>query len=329
MSARLPELVLFAGRSNFKLAKAIESYDGLELSGIKFTDFANGEHKVSLKKSVRGEDVFIIQTASPPNPDKWMIELFLLAHTAKRASARRITAVIPYIYGSRQDRKSEPRSPITIQLMADLMRTSGIDRVLTVSLHNQASVSAFGDILVDNLTSSFVFAPILEPLFKEENFAVMSPDAGGVPRAKSYANRFGTSLGFAYKMRPEANESRIIGFAEPEGGVEGKNILIVDDIIDTAGTLIGICEKLKEKGAKDIYVSATHAILSDDRDGISAVDKIVDSKSITKLFITDSIEHENLPDIFQVVSLGNLFGDAILRINGDESVGALWEKNNS
>lgn len=325
--SRLPELILLSGRSNPQLAASIEAYDGLELSEVKFTDFANGEEKVRINKSVRGEDVFIVQTAAPPNPCRWMMELFIMAHSARKASARRITAVIPYIYGSRQDRKSEPRSPITIQLMADLLEASGVRRVLTVSLHNQASVAEFGDILVDNLTSSFVFYPLLEPIFKEKDFVVMSPDAGGVPRAKAYANRFNTQLGFAYKARPTENKSTIMGFAEPEGGVRGKNILIVDDIIDTAGTLINICSQLKERGANEIYVCATHAILSNDREGESAVDKITNSGALDRVFITDSIYHENLPSIFEIASLGNLLGDAILRINGDESVGALWEKN--
>lgn len=317
MSSRLPELKFFSGRSNKELASKISDANGFKVSDAKFTDFANGELKVNLKESVRGDDVYILQTAAPPNPCKWMMELFIMAHTAKRASAKRITAVIPYIYGSRQDRKTEPRAPITIQLIGDLLAGAGVDRLITVSLHNQASISAFNGILVDNITSSYVFYPAIEHLF-ENNVLVISPDAGGVPRAKAYANRFGVDLGFAYKARPKDNESRVLAFV---GEVENKDVLIVDDIIDTAGTLCNIAEEAKERGAGNIYVCATHAILSG-----NAIEKINNS-SITKLFITDSIYHDDLSDKFEVVTLGNLLCKTIEAVNADESVGALFEKN--
>jgi len=318
MSSRLPELKFFSGRSNESLASNISKANGFNISDVKFVDFANGEMKVKLDESVRGDDVFILQTTCPKNPDKCMMELFILAHTAKRSSAKRVTAVVPYIYGSRQDRKTESRSPITIQLMGQLLKAAGVDRVLTVSLHNQASVAAFGDILVDNLTSSFVFYPAIEHLFKEKkNKIVISPDAGGVPRAKAYANRFGVELGFAYKSRPKENESRVLAFV---GDVKNKDVLIVDDIIDTAGTLCSIANQAKERGARNIYVCATHAILSG-----NALNNISNS-FITKLFVTDSIENQDLPDNFEVITLGNFLCNAIKAINADESVGALFER---
>jgi ribose-phosphate pyrophosphokinase len=320
MASRLPELRFFAGRSNPQLAQKIADANGFEVSKIKYTDFANNEMKVKIEDSVRGDDVYILQTTSADNPHKWMMELFMIAHTAKRASARRITAVIPYIYGSRQDRKTQSREPITIQMMGELLYSVGIRRVITVSLHNAASVAAFGPILVDNITSSRVFYNRLAPLFAEKDFIVMSPDAGGVPRAKAYANRFGVDLGFCYKARPKDNQSRILSF---NGDVENKNVLIVDDMIDTGGSLCGIAYAAKERGAKDIYVAATHGILSN-----NAVYSIQDSP-ITKVFISDSIHHDELPDKFEVLSLGELLCKTVKAVNADESVGELFEKEDN
>ena len=315
MPSRLPKLKFFSGRSNLPLAQSIAQVNGFKLSDVTFTDFANGEIKVKLEETVRGDDVYILQTACPTDPAKFMMELFILAHTAKRSSARRITAVMPYIYGSRQDRKTEPRTPITIQLMGDLLRASGIKRIITVSLHNHASVAAFGDILVDNITASTVFFPVIAPLF-EKDVIVLSPDAGGVPRAKAYANKFGAELGFAYKSRPKDNECKVLSFV---GDVNNKDVLIVDDIIDTAGSLCNIAYEAKERGANNIYACATHAILS--RDAINKIQK----SPITKLFITDSIHHQVLPDIFQIVSLGELLCKTIKAVNADESVGQVVE----
>lgn len=318
MGSRLPELKFFAGRSNPKLAQKIADANGFDVSPIKYTDFANNEMKVKIDDSVRGDDVYIMQTTSPDTPSKWMMELFMIAHTAKRASARRVTAVIPYIYGSRQDRKTQSREPITIQMMGELLYSVGVRRIITVSLHNAASVAAFGPILVDNITSSKVFYNRLVPIMND-NFIVMSPDAGGVPRAKAYANRFGVDLGFCYKARPKDNQSKILSF---NGDVEGKNVLIVDDMIDTGGSLVGIAYAAKERGAKDIYVAATHGILSH-----NAMDLIQESP-ITKVFISDSINHDNLPSKFEVLSLGELLCKTIKAVNADESVGELFEKEN-
>lgn len=316
MAARLPELKFFAGRSNPELAERISAANGFEVSNIKFTDFANNEMKVKIEESVRGDDVYILQTTSPDEPHKWMMELFIIAHTAKRASARRITAVIPYIYGSRQDRKTQSREPITIQMMGELLYSVGVKRVITVSLHNQASVAAFGSILVDNISSSRIFYPRLKPLF-EDDIIVMSPDAGGVPRAKAYANRYGADLGFCYKARPKENQSQILSFV---GDVKDKTVLIVDDIIDTSGSLCGIAYAAKERGANKIVVVATHNILSK-----NAKENISEAP-IDKVYITDSIHHSDLPEKFEVVSLGELLCKTIKAVNADESVGELFEK---
>lgn len=315
--SRLPNLTFFSGRSNLPLAKAISGYDGIKMSKIDFCDFANGEMKVRIAESVRGEDVFILQTSAPPCPEKWMMELFIMCHTIRKSSARRITVVIPYIYGSRQDRKTEPRTPITIQLIADLLNACGVRRIITVSLHNQASIAAFGDILVDNISSSSVFYPVLHDLFEEKNFVVVSPDAGGVARAQAYSNKFGTSLAFAHKTRQKENQSSITAFV---GDVKDRNVLIVDDIVDTGGTHIKCAEAARENGALNVYLCVTHPVLS--RDAVMKLEK----SCFSKIYTTDSISHQGLPDIFQVISLGALLGDTIVRVNEDKSVGALFEK---
>lgn len=317
MPSRLPELKFLSGRSNLPLAEKIVAANGFEKTKVKFIDFKNKEIKIKIEESVRGEDLYILQTTAPDHPNKWMMELFIMAHTAKRASAKRITAVIPYIYGSRQDRKTESRTPITIQLIGSLLHAAGVSRLITVELHNQASVAAFGDIVVDNISSSKVFYKKIQHLFTG-NTVIMSPDAGGVPRAKHYANRFNTDLGFCYKAREKEGKAKVLSF---NADVRGKDVVIVDDIIDSAATLCLVVEAAKDEGAKNIYVVATHAILSGD-----ALENIANS-SINKIYISDSISHKNLPDIFEVVSLGPLLCNTIKAVNSDESVGDLLEKD--
>lgn len=320
MPSRLPNLKFFSGRSNLPLAQSIVEYDGFKLSKAEIIDFANNEIKVKIKESIRGEDVFILQTCGNPDPNKWLMELLILAHTLKMASAKRITAVVPYIYGSRQDRKSEPRTPITIQLIGSLFKAAGIHNLVTVSLHNHASVGAFNDIIVDNVSSFPAFLKDITQLIrveeKDSDFIVLSPDSGGVERAKHFANYFHTELGFTYKTRPTDNVSRVLAFV---GDVKNKNVLIVDDIVDTAGTLIEVAKQAKDRGAKKVFVCVTHPVLS-----IDAIKKI-EASSIDRMYITNSIFHENLPDKFTVIDLGPLLGEIILRVNADNSVGELFE----
>lgn len=320
MSARLPKLVFLSGRSNVPLATQIANSDGFKISSATIKDFANKEIFCKINESVRGEDVFILQTCGPKDPNADLMELLLLAHTAKRASAKRVSAVIPYIYGSRQDRKSQPRTPITIQLVGDLLKAAGVDRLITVSIHNHASVAAFSSILVDNISSMSVFLEDLKQLYQEKKFMVFSPDAGGVPRAKAYASRFNADLGFAYKSRLEANKIKDLVIV---GDVRDRNLLIVDDIIDTGGTHIKFAEQAIRAGAKEVYLVITHAVLSND-----AAQKIQNSQ-ISKIYCTDSISHDNLPDKFIVKSLGNLLGETISRANGDKSFEGLYENEDT
>ena len=316
MSARLPRLVFLTGRSNPSLAQSIANYDGFKLSNTIIKDFANKELFCKIEESVRGEDVFILQSCGPMDPNRDFMELLLLAHTAKRASAKRITAVIPYIYGSRQDRKSETRTPITIQLVGDLLHAAGVQRLITVSIHNHASVASFGSILVDNISSMNIFLEDLQNLYNEKNFIVYSPDAGGVPRAKSYANYYGAELGFAYKSRAEANKIKDLTLV---GDVKGRNILIVDDILDTGGTHIRFAEEAKKAGAEEIYLVVSHPVLSK-----NAIE-LVQNSCISRVYTSDSIYHPNLPDKFYVKSLGAMLGETILRVNADKSFEGLYE----
>ena len=317
MPSRLPDLKFFSGRSNPNLANAIVQQNGIRLSPLEIIDFANKEIKIKIQESIRGEDVFLLQTCGPPDPNRWLMELLIMIHTAKRASARRITAIIPYLYGSRQDRKSEPRTPITIQLVANLLEAAGLKRIITVTLHNHASIAAFNNINVDNLSSGYVFMPVLKKLFKKEPFVVFSPDAGGVERAKYYSDKLGTKLGFAYKIRPKDNEAEIFSFV---GDVEGQNVLIIDDMIDTAGTLCKMVAQAKKNGAKKVFVCATHALFS--RDAIERIN----ASHIDALYITDSIHHENLPLGTEVVSLGELLYKAMINVNEDKSLGKLFDE---
>ena len=315
MASRLPELIFLAGDSNPQLSKSICEYDGFKLSKMLLRQFANKELFCKIEQSMRGEDVFILQTAGPIDPNKDMMELFMIAHTAKKASARRVTAVIPYIYGSRQDRKSETRTPITIQMMGELLKASGVDKIITVSIHNAASVGSFGSIVVDNISSFNVFTEDLKKLYAETKFCVYSPDAGGVPRAKAYANYFGADLGFAYKSRSEANKIKDLVLV---GDVKGRTVLVVDDMVDTGGTHIKFAEEALKMGAKDVYLCVTHAILSKD-----AKQKIQDS-SIKRVFTTDTVYHSDLPEKFVVKSMGPVLAEAILRCNSDKSFEGLF-----
>lgn len=320
MPSRLPNLKFFSGRSNLPLANSIVDYDGFKLSQAEIIDFANKEIKVKIKESIRGEDVFILQTCGHPDPNKWLMELLIMAQTVKMASAKRITAVVPYIYGSRQDRKSEPRTPITIQLIGSLFKAAGIHNLVTVSLHNHASVGAFNDIIVDNISSFPAFLKDISQLIqveeKDSDFIVLSPDSGGVERAKHFANHFHTELGFTYKTRPSDNVSKVLAFV---GEVKDKNVLIVDDIVDTAGTLIEVAKQAKDRGAKKVFVCVTHPVLSG-----NAIEKISGS-AIDRIYITNSIHHDNLPEKFKVIDIGPLLGEIILRVNADKSVGELFE----
>lgn len=306
------KLKLIAGNANPVLAQQISQELGIELSAAKIARFSDGEIQVKIVDGVRGADCYIIQpTCFPVNEN--VMELLVIADALKRASARRITAVVPYYGYARQDRKAEPRVPITSKLIANLITASGIDRVLTVDLHAR-QIQGFFDIPVDHLYAR----PVLLQYFQElklHNPIVVSPDAGGVERARSFAKLLNADLAIVDKRRPRPNEAAIMNII---GDVNGRNAIILDDMIDTGGTLTKVADAIKNAGAIKVYAAASHGVLSG-----QAIEKIQKS-SLEEVVITDSIPHEqNIPKI-KILSIAPLLAEAIKRISNDESISALF-----
>ena len=306
------KLKLIAGNANPKLAQEIAKKMGIELSPATIGRFSDGEIQVKITNSVRGADCYILQpTCAPVNEN--IMELLVIADALKRASARRITAVIPYYGYARQDRKAEPRVPITSKLVANLITASGIDRVLTVDLHAR-QIQGFFDIPVDHLYAR----PVLFQYFKDlnlDNPIVVSPDAGGVERARSFAKLLNADLAIVDKRRPRPNEAAIMNII---GDVKGRNAIILDDMIDTGGTLTKVANAIKDAGAIKVYAAASHGVLSGE-----AVDKIQKS-ALEEVVITNSITHDTpLPKI-KVLSIASLLAEAITKIYNDESLNTLF-----
>lgn len=308
------DIKIFAANSNKELAQKIADQLGLPLSKCEVGTFSDGEIAVSVGETVRGSDVFVIQsTCTPVNNN--LMELLIMIDAMKRASAGRITAVIPYFGYARQDRKSKSRDPISAKLVADLITTAGADRVLTMDLH-AAQIQGFFDIPLDHL----VGMPILAKHFEQENLdnlVVVSPDLGSVNRARTFANRLDAPIAIIDKRRPKPNVSEIMNII---GDIKDKNVLIIDDIIDTAGTLCNAANALKERGAKSVRACATHGILSG-----PAVERIRDSV-IEELVLLDTIPltAEKTLDKIQVETVAPIFAQAIQRIYSDQSVSILF-----
>ncbi|MEE8109910.1 MAG: ribose-phosphate pyrophosphokinase [bacterium] len=309
------ELKLFSGRANPDLAEGIaRSLDSL-LGNIQVTDFSDGEIGVRIEENVRGMDCFLVQpTCSPAQAN--LMELLILIDAFRRASARRITAVIPYFGYARQDRKVQPRVPITAKLVANLLGAAGADRILAVDLH-AGQIQGFFDIPVDHLFA----APIMIDYFRNLNLpdlTVVSPDPGGVERARAFAKRLDSPLGIIDKRRETENVAQVMNII---GDVEGRTVLIVDDMIDTGGTLTEGVRALMEKGAKAVYASATHAVFSG-----AAVDHIEGSE-LKEVVVTDTIPLRpralECPRI-SVLSVAGFLGDAIQRIHTESSVSSLF-----
>ncbi len=307
---------LFSGTSNFPLAQQIAQYLGIELSEIEIKKFKDGEISVKILENVRSVDVFLIQSTSNPANDNIM-ELLLMVDAAMRASAQRITAVIPYYGYARQDRKVEPRVPISAKLVANMLQAAGVDRILTMELHSD-QIQGFFDIPLDNLFAS----PLVIEYVRELNIpnpTVVSPDAGGTERARFLARNIGAELAIVDKRRPEPNKSEVMNIIGEES-VKNHNCILIDDMIDTAGSITQAAHALRENGAKNVYCIATHPVLSENA---SEKLKKADFKEIILTNTIDISEKKLLPNM-KILSMAPLFGEAIRRIHNGESVSSLF-----
>ena len=319
-------LKIFAGNSNRPLAQEICDYLGVPLGAADVRTFSDGEIAVEITENVRGGDVFVVQSICTPGNDNLM-ELLLMLDAFKRASANRITAVIPYYGYARQDRKVAPRVPISAKLIADLVTTAGASRVLTAELH-AGQIQGFFNIPVDNLFSAPVLLPYLRSRIGREEVSVVSPDAGGVERARAFAKRLGASLAIIDKRLARTEEVKIPGKANLDvaemhiiGEVEGRVTILVDDMVDTAGTLTTAAAALHEAGAQAVFACCTHPVLSG-----SAIARLHESV-MEELVVTNSIplrpEAQAL-DKIRVLSIAHLMGEAIRRIHNEESISSLF-----
>ena len=310
--ARPSELKVFSGRSNRPLSEKICEDAGVPLGKVEIENFSDGEIWAKYSENIRGDDVYVIQPTHPPADN--LMELLILLDAARRASARRVTAVLPYFGYARQDRKDQPRVSITAKLVANLITRAGADRVITMDLH-APQIQGFFDIPMDHLYAS----AILVDYFRKKNIpnlAVASPDVGGIKMARSYAKRLDADLILIDKRRPKPNEVEVMNVI---GNVEGKNVLIVDDLIDTAGTFVNAVTALKKSGAKDIYGACTHPILSG-----KAIERITKSE-VKSIVVTDSIPVRKACSKIDYRSASRLFAEAIIRTHNNKSISSLFD----
>ena len=308
-------LKIFSGNSNPLLAQEVGEFLNLKLGEISISRFADGEIYAQIKENVRGTDVFIIQSICNPVNDN-LVELLIMIDSFKRSSADRITAVIPYYGYARQDRKDKPRVPITSRLVADLITAAGANRVLAMDLHAQ-QIAGFFNIPVDHLFAAPVTLEVIQNM-NLENLIVVAPDSGAVERARAFAKRLHTDLAIIDKRRIETNKAEVMNVI---GDVEGKNVFIIDDMVDTAGTLVNTAKALKNKGALDVYAACTHPVLSG-----PAIERISDSV-IRKLLVSNTIPLDAQKaqcSKIKVNSVAKLFGQAIKNIHEESSVSSLF-----
>lgn len=310
------QLLLFSGRSNIALSKEICKYLKIRLGKSSNTNFSDGEIMVKIRENVRGRDVFIVQPTCHPGNNNLM-ELLIMIDAIKRSSAKRITAVIPYYGYARQDRKAEPRVPITSKLVADLISSAGANRVLTVDLH-AGQIQGFFNIPVDHLFSMPILVKYIKNL-KLKNLVVVSPDAGGVERARAFGKRLSASLAIIDKRKDKPGVSEAMNII---GNVKNKNVFIVDDMIDTAGTIAGATQALLKNGAKAVYATCTHPVLSG-----PALERLSKSK-IKEVLVVNTIPlngKEKKCKKIKILSIAPLLGEAIRRIHQEGSVSCLFD----
>jgi ribose-phosphate pyrophosphokinase len=308
---------LVTGNSNRPLAQAVASYLELPLTDCTVKRFADNEVYVEVHENVRGEDVFVLQSTSFPSNDNLM-ELLIITDALRRSSARRVTAVLPYYGYARQDRKSAPRTPISAKLVANLITEAGANRVLTLDLH-AAQIQGFFDIPTDNLTAAPVMVRDIKDNYDVKNVMIVSPDVGGVVRARNVASRIGANLAIVDKRRPRAGVSEVMNII---GDVEGQACILIDDIVDSGGTLVNAAEALLKAGAKEVSAYITHGVLSG-----TASERIANSK-LKELVVTDSIletEAVSAAPNIRRMSIAPLIGEAIARTASEQSVSSLFD----
>ena len=312
------EILVLSGTANPQLAKDVVDNLGIKLGNMQIRKFADGETFVQIEETARNKDTYIIQpTGRPSSNESWM-ELFCVIDALKRASAKRITAVIPYYGYSRQDRKNEPRVPITAKLVANLLQASGVHRVLALDLH-AAQIQGFFDIPVDHMLSKNVFLDKIRRDLDISNAMVVSPDIGGVGRARFIAKTLNLDIAIIDKRRDRANECEVMNVI---GNVEGKDAIIIDDIIDTGGTLLKGIKALKNAGMRKIYIFITHAVCSGD-----AYERI-NASEVEKLYITDSLKvmTDRLGSKIEVLSVAPVIANAIKYIHLERSISVLFDQ---
>ncbi len=307
---------ILSGTSNPSLSKSISKHLKLKLVNTNIKKFADGEIYVEINENIRGNSVFVVQSTATPANDNLM-ELLLCIDALRRSSAKNITAVIPYFGYARQDRKVVPRTSISAKLVSNLITNAGAHRVVTVDLH-AGQIQGFFDMPVDNLFTTPIFARYIKKNIKSKNLICVSPDAGGIERTRGLATKIKADLAIIDKRRPEPGKSKVMNIV---GNVQGKDCIIVDDIIDSGGTIVNAADALVKKGARNVHVFITHAVLSGD-----AINKIQKSK-IKKLIITDSIDNSKKikkASKIEVLSIAQLMAEAIKRISNSKSVSSLF-----
>lgn len=308
-------ICIFTGKSNHVLAEQIASYLEVPIGRCKMSTFSDGEVFVEVQENVRGVDCYVVQPTCAPVNDHLM-QLLVMIDTLKRASAGAITAVMPYYGYARQDRKIAPRTPITAKLVADLLQAAGASRVVAMDLH-AGQIQGFFNVPFDHLYAMPVFLNYLQPRLSPGSVCV-SPDAGGVERARAYAKRLGSELAIIDKRRQTANVSEVMNIV---GAVEGRDCVIIDDMVDTAGTLTNAAKALMDRGAKQVFAACTHPVLSG-----PAIDRI-EASELVELVVTDTIpipERARASEKFKVLSVSRLLGEAIKRIHNSDSVSSLF-----
>lgn len=312
MSINTKNIAIFAGSASLELAGKIAEALGINLGDMQVEHFADGEFSVYYKDSIRGKDVFLVQSTYPSSDN--IMELLLMIDAAKRASAHYIAAVIPYFGWARQDRKDKPRVSIGAKLMADLLSTAGVTRVITMDLHAD-QIQGFFNVPVDHLYASMVFIDYLRQTSDLERTVIATPDVGGAKRANSYAKFLGVPMVICHKSRAKANEVAEMTII---GDVTGKDVILVDDIVDTAGTICKAADLMMQNGARSVRAVASHAVLSD-----PATERI-NASALKEMIFTDSIPLRKHSDKLHIVSVANIFAEAINRVINHESISILY-----